>query len=297
MLTPPVSSHSGPSGIPWSALSRLIRLRNQTGTCLLLLPTLWALVLASHGRPPLHLVAIFLAGSFLMRSAGVILNDLADQSFDRQVARTKSRPLASRELPRRYAFTLLVLLLATAGSLVLLLNPFVLWLAPIALVLAALYPLSKRWIHIPQAMLGLAFGWGTIMAWAAVQGQLTAPAWCLFGATAAWALAYDTIYALQDREDDRRIGVKSAALFFGSSLRLAIGTAFGIMLLLLGAAGWMAQIGWAYYGTLLGVGMFFAVQVGQLRRPIDPPQAFGMFRAHVWVGVAILAGLVAGFVL
>ena len=297
MLTPPVSSHSGSAGVPWSAFSRLIRLRNQTGTCLLLLPTLWALVLASHGRPPLHLLAIFLAGSFLMRSAGVILNDLADQSFDRQITRTKSRPLASGELPRRHAFALLGLLLVMAGGLVLLLNPFVLWLAPIALLLAALYPLSKRWIHIPQAMLGLAFGWGTVMAWAAVQGQLAAPVWCLFGATVAWALAYDTIYAIQDREDDQRIGVKSAALFFGSSLRHAVGAAFGIMLLLLGTAGWLAQIGWAYYGTLLVVGMFFAVQVGQLRRSIDPPQAFDMFRAHAWVGVAILAGLVAGFVL
>ena len=297
MLTPPASSLSGPAGVPWSALARLIRLRNQTGTFLLLLPTLWALVLASHGRPPLHLLAIFIAGSFLMRSAGVILNDLADQSFDRQVTRTKSRPLASGELPRRHAFALLGLLLVMAGGLVLLLNPFVRWLAPIALLLAALYPLSKRWIHIPQAILGIAFGWGTVMAWAAVRGQLTAPVWCLFGATAAWALAYDTIYAIQDREDDQRIGVKSAALFFGASIRLAVGAAFGIMLLLLGAAGWMAQIGWAYYGALLGVGLFFAVQVGQLGRPIDPPQAFGMFRAHVWAGVAVLAGLVAGFLI
>ncbi|HSA62339.1 MAG TPA: 4-hydroxybenzoate octaprenyltransferase [Nitrospiraceae bacterium] len=295
MVPPTASTPSGPSGIPWSALFRLIRLHNQTGTYLLLLPTLWALVLAAGGFPPPHLLAIFIAGSFLMRSAGVILNDLADQPFDRQVSRTKVRPLASGELPRRHAFMLLGLLLLMAGMLVLFLNPLVAWLAPVALLLAALYPFSKRWIHIPQAMLGLAFGWGTVMAWAAVREQLDLPVWFLFGATAAWAVAYDTIYAIQDRDDDRRIGVKSAALFFGSSIYLGVATAFCAMLVLLTAAGWTAQIGWAYYGTLLGVGLFFLYQTGQLRRPVEPSQAFGMFKAHVWVGVAVLTGLLAGF--
>jgi len=294
MLTPSVSSPSAPSGIPWSALARLIRLHNQTGTYLLLLPTLWALVLAARGFPPPHLLAIFIGGSFLMRSAGVILNDLADRPFDQQVSRTKTRPLASGELPRRYALTLFGLLLLMAGSLVLLLNPLVFWLAPIAVLLATLYPFSKRWIHIPQIMLGLAFGWGTVMAWAAVRGQLDAPVWYLFGATAAWAVAYDTIYAIQDRDDDLRIGVKSAALFFGASIHLGVGTAFSAMLVLLSAAGWMVQIGWAYYVTLLGVGLFFSVQIGHLRRPVDPSQAFAMFQAQVWVGVAVLAGLLAG---
>lgn len=293
----PSLSSAAPSGVSWSALARLIRLHNQTGTYLLLLPTLWALVLAARGFPPLHLFAIFIAGSFLMRSAGVILNDLADQSFDRQVSRTKTRPLASGELPRRYALALLGLLLLMAGGLVLFLDPLVFWLAPIALLLAALYPYSKRWIDIPQAMLGLAFGWGTVMAWAAVRGQLDAPAWCLFGAAAAWAVAYDTIYAIQDRDDDQRIGVKSAALFFGSSIHLGAGTAFSAMLILLSAAGWMAQIGWAFYGTLLGVGIFFAVQTIKLRGSIAPTEAFGMFRAHVWAGVAILTGCIAGFLI
>lgn len=295
MLTPSASSPFGRPGVSWAALCRLIRLQNQTGTYLLLLPTLWALVLATRGLPSPHLLAIFIAGSFLMRSAGVIMNDLADRSFDQQVTRTKARPLASGELSRGHALLLLGLLLLMAGSLVLLLNPLVLWLAPIAVFLAAIYPFSKRWIHIPQAILGLAFGWGTVMAWAAVRGHLDPPVWLLFGSTVAWAIAYDTIYAIQDREDDRRIGVKSAALFFGSSIWLAVGTAFSAMLVLLGTAGWMVEVGWAYYGTLLGVGLFFAVQIRQLRGPVDPPQAFGMFRAHVWAGVAVLVGLVAGF--
>ena len=285
---------STPSGVPWSALARLIRLQNQSGTYLLLLPTLWALILASGGFPPIHLLAVFVAGSFLMRSAGVILNDLADQSFDREVTRTKARPLASGELSRQHAFVLLALLLVLAGSLLFLLRPIVFWLAPIALLLATLYPFSKRWIHIPQAALGVAFGWGTVMAWAAVRGQLDAPVWCLFAATAAWAIAYDTIYAIQDQEDDRRIGVKSAALFFGPSIGLGVGAAFITMLILLGTAGWMARIGWVYYVMLLGLALFFSVQVWQLQGSITAPQAFSMFRAHVWVGVSVLIGLLAG---
>jgi 4-hydroxybenzoate polyprenyltransferase len=272
-----------------------MRLQNQTGTYLLVLPTLWTLVLAAGGWPGPRLVVIFVAGSFLMRSAGVILNDLADRSFDRQVARTKTRPLASGELSPGHAIVLLGMLLLAASALLWFLEPLVWQLAPIALVLAALYPFSKRWIHVPQAVLGVAFGWGTIMAWTAVQGRLAGPAWLVFGATVMWAIAYDTIYALQDLEDDRRIGVRSAALFFGSSTWIAVATALGAMLILLAAAGWATQIGWAYYTVLLGVALFFAVQVGRLRQPISASQAFAMFRAHMWAGAAILAGLLAGF--
>jgi len=255
---------------------------------------MWGLVLANRGIPPLHLLVIFVGGSFLMRSAGVIMNDLADQSFDRQVTRTKTRPLASGEVSRRHAMLLLGLLLAVAASLLFFLRPIVTWLAPIAFFLAALYPYSKRWIHIPQAMLGIAFGWGTVMAWAAVQGQLDAPVWCLFGTTVAWAVAYDTIYAIQDQEDDRRIGVKSAALYFGSFVHQGVGLAFGIMLTFLTTAGWLAELRWPYYVVLSGVAVFFLLQISQLRRPITPTHAFAMFRAHVWVGVAILVGLLAG---
>lgn len=285
------------AGIPWPALARLIRLQNQTGTYLLLLPTLWALILAARGMPPPHLLVIFLSGSFLMRSAGVILNDLADQGFDRQVTRTQARPLASGELSRRQAMILLGILLMLAACLLLLLPPLVVWLAPVAVVLAALYPYCKRWVHIPQAMLGIAFGWGTVMAWAAVQGRLDTPVWCLFGATAAWAVAYDTIYAIQDQEDDRRIGVKSAALYFGSFIHRGVAMAFGIMAGFLAIAGWIAQLGWPYYLVLLGVVVFFLFQVRQLQGPITPVHAFAMFRAHVWVGVAILTGLLGGLLI
>ncbi|MBS0164507.1 MAG: 4-hydroxybenzoate octaprenyltransferase [Nitrospira sp.] len=294
MSAPAASSSASSSVVPWPALARLIRLPNQTGTYLLLLPSLWALVLAARGIPSLKLLVMFISGAFIMRSAGVIMNDLADQTFDRQVTRTKSRPLAAGELSRRQAYALLGLLLLIAAGLLLGLPPLVAWLSPIAVGLAALYPFSKRWIHIPQAMLGIAFGWGTIMAWAAVQEHVDVSAWLLFGTTAAWAIAYDTIYAVQDIEDDRRVGVKSAALYLGSGLHRGVGLAFGTMLTFLIITGWLNELQWPFYCTLLGVGLFFIKQVRDLQQPVSPTRAFAMFRHHIWAGVAILLGLLTG---
>lgn len=293
----PVKESPRPPRLSWSAVGRLIRFQNQTGTWLLMLPTLWSLVLASRGMPPLRLFAIFAAGSFVMRSAGVVMNDFADRSFDRHVTRTKLRPLASGELSPTHALLILGFLLVLAGILVLLLNPLTMLLSPIAVLLAAIYPLAKRVIHIPQAMLGIAFGWGTIMAWTASQGAIEAPAWCLFAATVCWAIGYDTIYAFQDREDDRRIGVKSSALLFGSSAWIAVGTAFCAMLLLLGLAGRLADIGWIYYAALAAIGVWCLRQALQLRHTVTTPAAFHMFRQHVWVGTAVFIGMIAGFLL
>jgi 4-hydroxybenzoate polyprenyltransferase len=241
------------------------------------------------------LVVIFILGSFLMRSAGVVLNDLADRSLDRHVARTRSRPLASGELAPGHAVAILIMLITPAAALLLLLDPMTIMLSPIALLLAALYPFAKRVIHIPQAMLGLAFGWGTIMAWSAAQGTVTTPAWCLYAATLCWAIGYDTIYALQDRDDDRRIGVKSSAIFFGSLTWLAVGVALGGMLLLLILAGWLTQVGWLYYLVLIAVGIFCVWQVRQLRHNISASTALSMFQQHVWIGTAVLGGLLGGF--
>jgi len=285
MSAHPTDHATTPASPPWDAWLRLIRFRNQTGTALLLLPVCWALVLAERGVPSPRLLTIFVAGSFLMRSAGVVLNDLADQSFDRRVARTKTRPLASGELTRRQAVVVLATLLLPAAGLLWLLNPLTLWLSPMALALAALYPFSKRVLHIPQAMLGLAFGWGTIMAWAAARGTLDRTAWTVFAATIVWAIAYDTIYAIQDLEDD----------FFGSSIWIAVGLMLGVMLVLLIAAGLQTGIGWPYFLMLGAVSVFFAMQTGTLRGVVTPAQAFQMFQAHVWAGLAIFVGLIAGF--
>lgn len=279
----------------WANVSRLIRLPSQTGTWLLMLPTLWALVLSSQGIPPWQLLVIFILGSFVMRSAGVILNDLADRSFDRQVARTRQRPLASGDMAPAHALIVLAVLLTLAGLLILQLNTLTIMLSPAAIALAALYPFAKRVIHLPQAVLGIAFGWGTIMAWTASRGMVESAAWLTFAATICWAIAYDTIYALQDMDDDRRIGVKSSALYFGSAAWLAVGSTGAIMLLLLGIVSGMMGIGAIAYGVLAAVGVFLAKQVNELRKPISSERAFELFQQHVWIGTAILVGLILGF--
>ncbi len=276
-------------------IADLIRLPSQTGTLLLMLPTLWALTLASRGRPDPVLVIIFSLGSFLMRSAGVILNDAADRRLDRKVERTRTRPLASGRLPMGTALAVLLMLLAIAGSLVLLLDRLVLLLSPVAVLLAAVYPFAKRVLPLPQAVLGVAFGWGVIMAWAAARGTLDLQAWLLFAATIAWAVAYDTVYALQDRTDDQRVGIKSSAILFGRWTWLAVAVSFGFMTLCLGIVGWLSGIGPVYYGALAASCGFVSQQVRALRGPVSSSLAFSMFRQHTWIGWMILAGLWAGF--
>jgi 4-hydroxybenzoate polyprenyltransferase len=174
------------------------------------------------------------------------------------------------------------------------LNGVAIALSPIALLLAALYPYAKRVIHIPQAVLGVAFGWGVIMAWAASRNHVEAPAWILFAATVCWAIAYDTIYALQDRDDDARIGVKSAAVLFGPYTWSAVGICLTAMLGCLAFAGYLCSELPVYYGVLAMVGVFFASQLRKLRGPVPPQTAFALFKQHIWAGTAILFGMWAG---
>lgn len=291
------AGRSDSASIPRSSfveLCSLIRLSNQTGTLLLMIPTLWALVLASQGRPSGLLIVLFVAGSFIMRSAGVIMNDLADRSFDRQVTRTQTRPLASGALRPWHAGLFLGVLLAIAVSLLLFLNPLAIRLGPIALGLAAIYPFTKRFFRVPQLFLGLAFGWGAVMAWAAVRNQLDPATWLLFSATICWALAYDTIYALQDIEDDLRIGVNSSAILFGSHVWIAVGFIETVMLALLATAGWLENLNPAFYGGLAGVAGFLSQQVLRLRGEVSPSEAFAMFKQHTVIGLALLAGIWVG---
>ncbi|MFB3115170.1 MAG: 4-hydroxybenzoate octaprenyltransferase [Nitrospirales bacterium] len=275
-------------------LASLIRLRNQTGTLLLLLPSLWALVLASNGNPSPGLLVIFTLGALVMRSAGVIMNDLADQSFDRQITRTKTRPLASGDLRPIHALLFLGGLLVLAVGLLAFLNRLTIWLSPIALGLAAFYPFTKRFFHVPQFFLGLAFGWGAVMAWAATRNQLEPSAWLLFAATICWALAYDTIYALQDRNDDIQVGVKSSAILFGSHVWIAVGIIEIVMVAFLGVAGWLEHLNLAFYGVLAGLAGFLSQQVWRLRTEVNPSEAFAMFKQHVGVGLVILGGIWLG---
>lgn len=288
------SNHSIPRSSPrwtWSAVADLIRLDNQAGTLLLLLPSLWSLVLANHGRPPLRLIGTFLLGAFVMRSLGVVFNDLADRNFDKHVARTSNRPLAAGRLAPRQALLVALGLTLVATGLVATLNWLTILLSPLALLLAAIYPFCKRWIQIPQAVLGIAFGWGSIMAWAASCDTIAPAAWWLFAATTCWAVAYDTIYALQDREDDRRIGVKSSALLFGTAVPTAVGLFLLGMVVCLVVAGQLVGLGMGYYGALTLLAGVFLWQARRLRLPVTPPQAFTMFQQHVLAGIVILIAL------
>lgn len=277
------------------SLAHLIRLSNQSGTLLLMLPTLWSLLLATQGRPAWSLVAIFVAGSFLMRSAGVVLNDLADRAYDRQVMRTRSRPLASGTLGAPEAWLVAIALMTAAAALLIFLNPLTILLSPVAFLLAAVYPYSKRIVAIPQAVLGAAFGWGAVMAWAAARNGLDSAVWLLYAGTVCWAVAYDTIYALQDRDDDARIGIKSSAILFGRWTWLAVGLSLVGMLVCLGMSGWLSCVGPIFYAALAAIAGLLSRQVLRLRTHVPPDLAFAMFKQHVWVGVAVLAGIWAGF--
>ena len=229
-----------------------------------------------------------------MRSAGVIMNDLADRSFDGLVERTRHRPLVSGQLRPRHAWGLLVLFLLGAIGLLWFLNSLTWILSPVALVLAGLYPFCKRFLHIPQLILGVAFGWGGVMAWAAVRNELEAETWLLFAATVCWAIVYDTIYAIQDREDDLKIGVKSSAILFGSYTWLGVGLAACFMLFFLSLAGEVSNLGAGYYLGLLLIAVLIGYQVVLLRSEITSQQAFTLFTQHCWIGLIVLVGIFLG---
>lgn len=270
---------------------KLMRVSNPYGTLLLLFPSLWALVLAGAGHPPAALVAIFVIGAFLMRSAGCIINDVADRGIDPLVARTRSRPLASGRLTVRTALAAFVMLVGLSFLLIAHLNRLTILLSAAGLGLAVLYPFTKRFVSIPQAFLGMAFGWGTFMAWAAVTGELALTPALLFFATICWAIAYDTIYAIQDVEDDRRVGVRSSAILFGEASWAWVVAFLAGTLALLGAAGLREGLGVIYFAALSGCGVYFAYQGMRVRAGLSREQAFGLFRAHAWVGAAVLAAM------
>ena len=273
------------------AVADLIRLSKQYGTLLLLLPTLWSLMIASGGRPPLSILSIFVVGSFLMRSAGCVVNDMADMDFDRFVERTKTRPLASGRLTRKEAFLVFAVLSLLAFSLVLLLNRLTIALSFVAILLAVIYPFIKRVSHLPQLFLGAAFGWGAVMAWAAVRDTVELPAILIFLANVCWSTAYDTIYALMDIEDDRRIGVKSTAILFGRHVYALTFLFFLGVILLLAVLGIYIPLGAFYFTSLFLALILFAYQVYMVKISPERETAFKAFVSNVVVGSIILLGI------
>lgn len=270
---------------------RLMRIDKPIGTLLLLWPTLWALWIAAGGFPPLKVLVIFVLGTFLMRSAGCVINDYADRDFDGHVERTRNRPLAVRAVTPAEALALAALLAFVSFLLVLQMNTLTIALSVPALFLAATYPFTKRFFSIPQAYLGMAFGFGIPMGFAAVLGEVPPVAWVMLLANVFWSVAYDTEYAMVDRPDDLKIGIKTAAITFGRHDVLAVMLCYAATFGLLALAGAMAGLGMAWYLGLLAAcvlaGYHYTLIRGRERAP-----CFKAFRHNNWVGGVIFAGLV-----
>lgn len=275
----------------------LARLHRPIGILLLLWPTLWGLWIAADGHPGVTNVIVFVLGTVLMRSAGCAINDYADRDFDRHVERTKDRPLAARRISTDEAVMVAATLAFIAFLLVyFFLNKLSLYLSFAALAIASTYPLFKRFFSLPQAYLGIAFGFGIPMAFAAETGGIPAVAWWLLAANICWTIAYDTEYAMVDRNDDVRIGIKTTALLFGRFDVLAVMLCYAAMLGIMAIIGFHLQLGWIYIAALVVA----AAIAGEHYRMIRDRSREGCFRAFMhnnWLGAAIFAGILMDYTL
>jgi 4-hydroxybenzoate polyprenyltransferase len=273
---------------------QLMRLDKPIGTLLLLWPTLWAVWIAAAGAPHWLVVGIFALGTLLMRSAGCVINDMWDARFDAHVARTRDRPLAAGQVSRREALMLVAMLLLMAFALVLAFNGLTIALSVVALALAATYPLAKRFLAVPQAYLGIAFGFGIPMAFAAQLDALPPAAWWLLAANVFWAIGYDTEYAMVDRDDDVKIGIRTAAITLGRYDVVGVMVCYGATLALLAYVGVRERVAWPYYAGLAVA----AAMMGYHYLLIRGRSRAGCFRAFLhnnWVGAAVFAGIVAAY--
>ncbi len=276
------------------AYQRLMRLDKPIGTFLLLWPTLWALWFASQGHPDWCLVVIFTLGTFLMRSAGCVMNDIADRNFDGHVARTHRRPLVSGEVSVKEALILAAGLSLIAFSLVLTLNGLTILLSFPALLLAITYPLTKRFFALPQAYLGIAFGFGIPMAFAAVQNAVPFEAWLMLLANVCWSLAYDTEYAMVDRKDDLIIGIRSTAITFGRFDVALILCFYIAMLAMMAYVGHLLNVHWPYHVSLIGaLGVVFYHY--QLIKHREEARCFKAFLHNNWVGAVLFGGILMNY--
>jgi 4-hydroxybenzoate polyprenyltransferase len=276
------------------ALWRLMRFDRPIGILLLLWPTLWALWVAGDGAPSLRNVLIFCTGVVLMRAAGCIMNDVADRKYDPHVERTRLRPLAAGELTVRQALITFAVLMLLAFGLVLLTNALTIKLAFAGAALAASYPFFKRWTHFPQVVLGLAFGWGIPMAFAAENGQIATVAWLILLINVIWSVIYDTLYAMVDRDDDISVGLKSTAILFGDYDLLILRILKVLMVVLLLLLGLVLQLSWPWYvGVFVASILFVMQQVWVTERQREA--CFKAFLSNNWVGLVIFLGLLAAY--
>ena len=278
----------------WRAALEIMRFDKPIGTFLLAAPTLWGIALANEGFPSLRLLAIFSAGTVVMRAAGCIANDLADRNLDGHVERSRLRPLVTGALSVKEAVALLLLLLATALGLVALTNPLTIKLSFAGAGLAMIYPLMKRITHLPQIVLGIAFSWSIPMAFAASINALPSALWWLFTANLLWTVVYDTQYAMVDREDDLSVGIKSTAILFGNLDVRIIGLLQCLCLVAFWRCGVAFALGPIYYAAVIAVGILFARHLW-LIRDRDIEQCFAAFNQSKWIGLIILMGLCGHF--
>ncbi len=281
--------HSATMG-KWQAWCRLMRIDKPIGSLLLLWPTLWALWLAGQGTPDVGILMVFILGVFLMRAAGCVVNDFADRKIDGQVKRTASRPLPSGHISEKEAKVLFLFLVTAAFALVLTLNTMTIALSVAGLILAWIYPFMKRVTHLPQLVLGAAFGWSIPMGYAAVSESLPLPCWLLFATNVLWTVAYDTQYAMVDRDDDIRIGVKSTAILFGRFDKLIIGLLQAATLLLLVVLGWRLELNGIFFTALaLAAGLFVYQQ--KLIAGREREACFKAFLNNNLVGMVVFLGI------
>ncbi|MGI2094031.1 4-hydroxybenzoate octaprenyltransferase [Shewanella oncorhynchi] len=278
----------------WDVYSRLTRIDRPIGTLLLLWPCLMALMLAAGGMPDLKVLVIFIIGVVIMRACGCIINDYADRDLDSFVERTRSRPLASGEISTKEALILFVILGLSAFGLVLLLNGLVVKLSVVGIILTIIYPFTKRITNMPQMFLGIVWSWSIPMAYAAQTGEVPMEAWWLFAANWCWTVAYDTMYAMVDRDDDLKVGIKSTAILFGKYDRQIIGLFQLAALACFIAAGWSADRGLLYgLGILTFVGFSTYQQMLIFDRERAP--CFKAFLNNNWAGLALFVGLGADY--
>lgn len=282
----------------WKTIIRLLRWDKPAGRLILMIPALWAVFLAAGGTPPVPLVGVIILGTLATSAAGCVVNDLWDKDIDPQVDRTKTRPLASRALSVKVGIVIFAVALVCAAILAFYLNRLSFYLCVAAVPLIVLYPLAKRVFPIPQLVLSLAWGFAVLISWTAVTSEIQAPTWLLWGATVAWTLGFDTIYALSDREDDLKVGINSSAIFFGKYTPEAIAFFFII------TAGLMADLGWqTNLHPIFWLGLAIAIigwgwQYWQLRKPDLPRPLYGkMFGQNVSIGFILLFAMILGSLL
>jgi 4-hydroxybenzoate polyprenyltransferase len=276
--------------------ARLVRIDKPIGTLLLLWPTLWAMWMAAGGPPSWHIFWIFFAGTFLMRSAGCAINDWADRDFDKHVKRTKERPLTAGLIASWEALAVAAVLALIAFALILPLNGLTKWLAVVAAVLAGTYPFFKRFFAIPQAYLGIAFGFGIPMSFAAIQGEVPFVAWLMLLGNVFWAVAYDTAYAMVDRDDDLVLGMKTSAITFGRFDVAAIMICYAVFLGLMAWAGTLLGLAWPYYAGLLAAAVLAGYHYTLIRER-DRMKCFAAFRHNNWLGACVFAGTLVAYLL